>query len=254
MIDGHIHFEKQPYSLEIVENMVKTAMEKGIDEIWLLDHTHKFKEFSFLYQNLKEDLTVRWYSKKSPISIWEFIQFKDYIQSKKWPIKIKFGLEVCYFPETEDILRKVLDTLPKFDFLIGSVHFEFGTAIDINKELQDRFNIRDLYIEYFEIQKKAVRSRLFDVIGHPDAIKQYGNYPDEKLYLELIEDFAKELSKYNQQVENNSGLLRHGFPYGGMSKEMIEIFDKYNIKYHRSSDAHKFEDIGRAFDTLKECV
>ncbi len=64
MIDGHIHFHKQAYLLETVESMVKVAIEKGIDEIWLLDHTHKFKEFDFLYQNLKEDLTVKWYSKK----------------------------------------------------------------------------------------------------------------------------------------------------------------------------------------------
>lgn len=252
MIDGHIHFNKQPYLLETVESMVKVAVEKGIDEIWLLDHTHKFKEFDFLYRNLKEDLTVKWYSKKKTISVWEFIQFKDYIQSKKWPIKIKFGLEVCYFPESEDTLRKVLDSLPKFDFLIGSVHFEFGTAIDIKKELQDRFDIGELYKEYFNIQKQAVRSRIFDVIGHPDVIKLYGNYPDRKLYLELIEDFAQELAKYNQKVENNTGILRYGFPYGGMSEDMLNIFAKYNIKYHRSSDAHEYQDIGRAFDTVKE--
>ena len=254
MIDGHIHFEKQPYSLDIVESMVKTAMEKGIDEIWLLDHTHKFKEFGFLYQNLKEDLTVKWYAKKKPISVWEYIEFIGYIKSKKWPIKIKFGLEVCYFPDSEKQLRKVLDSLPKFDFIIGSVHFEFGTAIDIKKELQDRFDIAELYIEYFNIQRKAVRSRLFDVIGHPDAIKQYGNYPDRELYLHLIEEFAEELAKYNQMVENNSGLMRHGFPYGGMSEDMLNIFKKHNIKYHRSSDAHVYQYIGRAFDTLKESL
>lgn len=254
MIDGHIHFEKQPYTLEIVESMVKTAMEKGVDEIWLLDHTHKFKEFDFLYQNLKEDLTKKWYQKKSPISVYEFIDFANFIKSKTWPIKIKFGLEVCYFPETEDELRKVLNSLPKFDFIIGSVHFEFGTAIDINKELQDRFNIAELYIEYFRIQKQAVRSRIFDVIGHPDAIKQYGNYPDRELYLQLIEEFAEELAEYGQEVENNSGLMRHGFPYGGMSEDMIRIFDSYGIKYHRSSDAHCYQDIGRSFDTLKESL
>ena len=54
MIDGHIHFEKQPYNLDTVNSMVEVALSKGINEIWLLDHTHKFKEFSFLYQNLKE--------------------------------------------------------------------------------------------------------------------------------------------------------------------------------------------------------
>ena len=109
-----------------------------------------------------------------------------------------------------------------------------------------------LYKEYFNIQKQAARSRIFDVIGHPDVIKLYGNYPDRKLYLELIEDFAQELAKYNQMVENNTGILRYGFPYGGMSEEMLNIFAKYNIKYHRSSDAHEYQDIGRAFDTVKE--
>ena len=125
---------------------------------------------------------------------------------------------------------------------------------DMNtSDIERRFEqIAKMLFEYFAIQKKAVESRLFDVIGHPDAIKQYGNYPSRELYLELIEDFAKTLSKYNQMVENNSGLMRHGFPYGGMSEDMLKIFDRYNIKYHRSSDAHKYEDIGRAFDTLKE--
>lgn len=252
MIDGHIHFEKQPYTLDIVNSMVEVALSKGIDEIWLLDHTHKFKEFAFLYSNLTDDTTRNWYEKKKPISVWEYIEFIGYIKSKKWPIKINFGLEVCYFPESENELRKVLDSLPKFDFLIGSVHFAFGTAIDFIKELQDKFVIGDLYIEYFNIQKKAVQSQIFDVIGHPDAIKQFGNYPDEELFKNLIEELAVELEKYNQKVENNSGLMRHGFPYGGMSPEMLEIFLKHNIKFHRSSDAHRFEDIGRAFDTLIE--
>lgn len=254
MIDGHIHFEKQPYTLEIVESMVKTAMSKNIDEIWLLDHTHKFKEFAFLYSTLKEDLTIKWYEKKKPIPIQVYLDFIQLVKSKTWPIKINFGLEICYFPEHEQELVRTLNKLPKFDFLIGSVHFEFGTAIDYKKELQERFNINELYKEYFRIQKQMVESRLFDVIGHPDAIKLYDLYPDRKLYLELIEELAITLEKCNQMVENNTGLMRHGFSYGGMSEEMLRIFDKHGIKYHRSSDAHVYEDIGRAFETIKENI
>lgn len=254
MIDGHIHFHNQPYTLETIENMVKSAISKGIDEIWLLDHTHKFKEFGFLYANLKENLTIEWYKKKSPIAIQEYIDFINLVKSKKWPIKIKFGLEVCYFPESENQLIHVLNSLPDFDFLIGSVHFEFGTGIDIKKELQEKFDIRELYIEYFNIQKQMVESHIFDVIGHPDLIKLYGYYPDNELYLKLIEDFANVLEKHDQKVENNTGLLRYGFPYGGMSSEMIDILDKHHIRYHRSSDAHTYEDIGRAFSTVKENI
>jgi len=236
MIDGHIHINKQPYTLETIENMVRVAISKGVDEIWVLDHTHKFKEFAFLYSTLKEELTIKWYNKKTPILIQDYIDFINLVKSKKWPIRIKFGLEVCYFPEHEDEFRKTIEKLPKFDFLIGSVHFEFGTAIDYKKELQEKFDINELYIEYFNIQKIMVKSKLFDVVGHPDAIKLYQLYPDRELYLNLIEDFAKTLEKYNQKVENNTGILRHGFPYGGMSEEMLRIFDKHGIKYHRSSE------------------
>ena len=54
MIDGHIHFHDQPYSLSLIKKMIKVAQEKGIDELFLLDHTHKFYEFDFLYTSLKE--------------------------------------------------------------------------------------------------------------------------------------------------------------------------------------------------------
>ena len=250
MIDGHIHFEKQPYTLGVVNSMVETAISKGIDEIWLLDHTHKFKEFSFLYEDLQDETSINWYKRKKTISVWEYIEFIGYIKSKKWPIKIKFGLEVCYFPQHEIEIKKVLESLPKFDFLIGSVHFVFGTMIDYSKELQDKFDINKMYIEYFNIQKKAVISRIFDVIGHPDSIKLFGNYPSDEINHQLIEDFANVLEKYNQRVENNSGLTRYGFRYGGMSEEMLEIFKKHNIKFHKSSDAHIFSDIGRIFDKI----
>lgn len=252
MIDGHIHFEKQPYTLDIVNSMVETAISKGIDEIWLLDHTHKFKEFAFLYKNLTDETSIKWYKSKKSISIWEYFEFVCYIKSKKWPISIKFGLEVCFFSGSEEELKKVLKTLPELDFLIGSVHFVDGTAIDLSKDLQDKFNVDDLYRRYFAIEKEAVESQIFDVIGHPDAIKIFNNYPRESLLNELIDDFARTCKKYNQAVENNSGLIRNGFSYPGMSKEMLNAMIRHDVKFHKSSDAHKFEDIGRAFDLLIE--
>ena len=34
VIDGHIHIEHQPFDLELIENMVKVAQEKGINELY----------------------------------------------------------------------------------------------------------------------------------------------------------------------------------------------------------------------------
>ena len=33
MLDSHVHIEHQPYSLELIDNMVKVAQFKGIDEL-----------------------------------------------------------------------------------------------------------------------------------------------------------------------------------------------------------------------------
>ncbi len=45
MIDAHVHIEFGEYAIEYIERMVDKAREKGITEIWVLDHTHKFLEF-----------------------------------------------------------------------------------------------------------------------------------------------------------------------------------------------------------------
>ena len=254
MIDGHIHFNKQPYTLEIVNEMVKTALSKGIDEIWLLDHTHKFKEFAFLYSTLRDDLTVAWYQKKSPIPIQEYFDFIKEVKSHEWPIKIKFGLEVCYFPEHEKQLKEVLNSLPTFDFLIGSVHFEFGSGIDIKKEICEKYDIIEFNKEYFKIEEQAIKSRLFTVIGHPDLIKLYSNISNTEIYLPMIEHLASTFEQYNQLTENNSGLVRHGFPYPGLSEQVIKVFKKHHVKFHRSSDAHEAKDIGRCFEELEENI
>ncbi len=50
-------------------------------------------------------------------------------------------------------------------FLIKIWHQEF---------LKDR-EISKIYREYFDLETLAVRSRLFDVIAHPDLIKKYFN-------------------------------------------------------------------------------
>lgn len=253
MRDGHIHFHNQPYTLDTIADMVVTAMDKGIDEIWLLDHTHKFKEFDFLYKYITDQETLDWYNgAKGDISIKEYLDFVDLVKGLEWPIKIKFGLEVCYFPECEEELKKAMDSIVDLDFYIGSVHYALGAGIDINKKIQEQFNIDELYIDYFDRLKKAVRSGLFDVIGHPGLIKLFGLLPDKELHSRLIEELAIECSKHMQRVENNTGSLRHGYPYGGMSPEMLRAFLKHNVKFHKSSDAHTYKDIGRAFDSIIE--
>ena len=45
----------------------------------------------------------------------------------KFPIKMKFGLEVCYSPEHEEQIKLWKERLP-LDFMVGAVHFIDGWA------------------------------------------------------------------------------------------------------------------------------
>lgn len=255
MIDGHIHIEKQNYDLELINNMVKVAISKGLDELNILDHTHKFKEFAFLYIDMKEPRTKAFYDTKLPnqIPLQNYIDFIKLVKSKKWPIKLNFGLEVCYAKVHEIEIKEVLKSLEpfKFDFLIGSIHFIDGICIDLCKEIFLETDVDKLYKDYFQGLIDAIHSRMFDVIGHLDLIKKFDIFPSYSL-TPYFERLAEELEGFHQMTENNSGLIRHGYPYPGMMSELIEILKKHNVKFHKSSDAHEYTDIGRVFDQIED--
>lgn len=52
MVDGHIHIERGEYTLEWIGQFVNKALEHNIDEIWLLEHCYRFREFVPMYDSV----------------------------------------------------------------------------------------------------------------------------------------------------------------------------------------------------------
>lgn len=246
MKDTHIHIEHQPYTLKTIEKMVAAAQARNIDELYLLDHTHKFAEFSFLYESCqRHPQTWAWYSKKNPIPIRTYLDFIRLVKAEKWPVKINFGLEVCYFEQSEDRLREELKKFD-FDFLIGSVHFVDGAAIDIDPIIWKQFDVNTMWKRYFEIMEKLIRSGLFDSLAHPDTIKLFGVYPNYDL-IPTYKKIAAELKKAGMKTEINTGLSRYDFPYLGLTEKMLQVFKEEGVELVWASDAHVAENIGNGF-------
>lgn len=246
MIDHHVHLEKGDYTLDFVMPFIDKAKEKGIDEIYFVEHTHAFLEFSFLYDEVRAYSKKQedWYQKKKKKNLIEYLSFINYLRSLNLGIEIKIGLEVCYSSQHEEELRIELKKYP-FDFLIGSVHFVFGYGIALG---QEEYPFKDkLYQEYFKEERKLIKSRIFTIIGHPDLIRIIPcDYPLIDEYKKLAA-FAKE---NNIMVEHNSGNWRYHMKHLGLDLDFIKILKDIDVKIVLSSDAHEAQYVGYHFQEM----
>ena len=55
----------------------------------------------------------------------DYTRFIELQKKENFPVKLRFGLEVCYSPEHEKDIEKIKSLYP-FDFLTGSIHFMDG--------------------------------------------------------------------------------------------------------------------------------
>ena len=112
-----------------------------------------------------------------------------------------------------------------------------------------------IYHRYFEDSIILAKSKIFDGIGHPDAIKLFGHKPSYSL-TEYYESLAKELSKSNMYADQNSGVARRCPDTAslGMDEELLKILKKSKVKIITSSDAHCPEDVGYKIEDLNNCV
>lgn len=105
MRDWHIHLERGPYTVAWAEQFVRRAEEQGIGEICLLEHSVRFFEFhpTFAQARVYSDYQRNWFNEKVQTAhhLDEFKRFGDALRAKNYPVKIKLGLEICFFPSTQ---------------------------------------------------------------------------------------------------------------------------------------------------------
>ena len=247
LIDGHIHIERGEYTVEWIREFVKQAQKMGIDEIRLLEHNYMFPEFAPMYDSARaySDFVNKWFIRKAGHKdLQEYLELIKKVRNEEFPVKIKFGLEVCYFPKYEEFTADLLKD-KGFDFVLGSMHFVDDFAFDHNAELWEGEDVDRVYRRYFEDSVLLARSGIFDGIGHPDTIKLFGHKASFPL-TEYYEALAAELEKSNMYADQNSGAHRRCPDTAslGMDPELIRILKKHNVKIVTSSDAHTPEDVG----------
>lgn len=250
MIDGHMHLENGPLSKEYVLQFVEEAHKKGLDEIQILDHTHRFIEFEPIYKELKEyEIQKTWLENKEmkfKDHISTFVSLMEEIKAMDLPVKVTYGLEVCYVPKHKEYIKEVLSKY-HFDFIVGAIHSIDGILYDMSfsKELLwDKYDANHIYKRYYELVCDLIESDLFTQLAHPDTIKLFEIYPTYDLK-PTYHHIAELLNKHHMKAENNVGCYyRYNHPDMGLSDELLNIFKEHHVQMITASDAHKPSDVG----------
>lgn len=256
MIDAHMHLEQGSYTYDWLMEFVKTAQSRGITEIWVLEHTHRFFEFAPLYEQVKEvnDLQRKWIEDKRLLPLTSYTNFIRDMRKKMFPITIHFGLEVCYFPQHEQLIRELLSEFD-YDFVVGSIHFIDNMAYDLKgisePTLWDAYDVDWIWKRYFELMEALIKSDLFDGTAHPDTLKMFNHMPtfDTTANWNKIADL---LNKHHMYTENNVGChYRYNHPDMGLNDKVLQIFKNHHVKLYCATDAHNPKYVGIHLDEIK---
>ena len=177
------------------------------------------------------------------------------MKQHSFPIKLKFGLEVCYSPEHEKDIENIKKIYP-FDFFVGAIHFIDGWAFSHKRQpwKKEKRDIQMLYFRYYELMYRLVQSKLFSGLAHPNSLQCFGAYP-EATYNEVYEQLAKELKRNNMYIEQSSGLaINYGDTEVGMNSNMLRSVIKYEVPIITASDAHVPKDVGVLIAEMNELI
>lgn len=258
MEDVHVHFLHNAagkYTFELLDKIVSAAVNYGMDEIYLLEHTHQFREFKKAYEPVDSFNMYQhqWLTTKMGGTIENYLDFIEAAKKRKYDVKIKFGLEVCYISKTADLIDGILKEY-KFDFLTGSVHYIDNWGFDHKAEFWKGIDVDKAYKKYYEIMADLIESKIFDGLAHPDSIKCFNHYSSFDLKDTYIK-MANLINKSNMYAEQSGGLaLNYGFSEIGMNKVMLQVFKENNVKMRTASDAHRPEHVGANIHELYQLI
>jgi histidinol-phosphatase (PHP family) len=253
MIDYHIHPSYSADARGSVEEFCKVAVQKGLQEICFATHLDA--------DPVREDGFVMVRGEK--VSIYSPDWLEDYESSirtagdafEEQNLKVKLGVEVDLYPGVVEQLPEAFHSTD-FDLVIGSVHLVDHKAISLKEEAIDifrKYELGELGNHYYGLIMDSVESGLFDIIGHLDIYRRYGEayYGEDihALWEPHIEELSRRMKTHEVGFEVNTSSWRRGLNEPMPATSLIQALLTRGIDIVTvGSDAHGPEEVGSGID------
>ena len=254
LTDLHVHLRPDEerasageyFTRENAERYREAAGERGIEELGVSEHVHRFVQALELWQH-------PWYRH------WASDDLDAYCHFVRDETDLRLGIEVDFLPGLEDRTGNLLDGRD-WDYVIGSVHFLHDQALDIREPPFQEYDIwrsgdpDKVWARYFETLGEAARSGLFDILAHPDLVKVWGDKaprPDgdpRRFYERAMDGIADS----DVAIEVSTAGLRKPVSEIYPSRTFLELCLEAGRPVALSSDAHRPEQLGHEYERAVE--
>jgi histidinol-phosphatase (PHP family) len=258
LTDYHVHLRpdedgstaERYFTKANAEAYREAAAERGIRELGVAEHMHRFAQALEVWQH-------PWYRH------WAHDDLDAYCEFVRDETDLRLGIEADFLPGREGQVAELLEGRA-WDYVLGSIHFLRGEALDIREGPWAEFDIwrsndpEKVWARYFETLGEAARSGLFDILSHPDLVKVWGQGAPRpggdprRFYERAMEGIADS----DVAIEVSTAGLRKPvgeiYPAAGLLELCLQVGRPVAL----SSDAHRPEQLGweyeRAVDWLRD--
>ncbi len=252
LTDYHVHLRpddhgasaQEYFTAANAERYRTVAEERGIVELGVSEHVHRFRQALDVWQH----------------PFWRESARDDvdaYCEFVREETDLRLGIEMDFLPGREDRIATFLEER-EWDYVVGSVHFLNDEAVDQDSwDVWDRAASADqVWRRYFETVAEAVRSGLFDVLAHPDLVKVWGPerpQPEGDLR-RFYEPLAEAVADSGIAVEVSTAGLRKPAREIYPAPALLEMLLDAGAPIALSSDAHVPGDVGAGYEQALELL
>ena len=257
--DYHTHNRRCGHAFGEIEDYIKAAIDKNLEEIGISDH--------FPLGAVIDDPEILELLKKASMDVEEFPRYikeiKGLKEKYKNKINIRLSTEVTFYTpgralsRQKEVLKPFIDDM---DYLIGAIHdikWQESPVIPIyeGSNVLREYGENKIILEYVNKLSRLVDTNFFDVIAHFDFYRilippnnpKYSQYIWQKLL-----DLLDKIKNKDMAVEiNTSGFLK-GIGSQHPDDEIVKEMIQRDIPLLLGSDAHRPDHVGYMFEEIIE--